>query len=42
MASLTLEKSFQVKDVSMIFDCKFHPDKENVALVSTIDGNVVM
>lgn len=42
MASLVLEKQFTVKDTSFIFDCKFHPDKDDIALVSTIDGSVVM
>ena len=42
MASLKLENSFHVKDASFIFDCKFHPDKDNVAFISSIDGNVVL
>lgn len=42
MASLNLENKFYVEDASFIFDSKFHPDKDNIAIVSSIDGNVLM
>lgn len=33
-------KTFPLKDTEVVFDSDFHPDKEGVLAVATIEGNV--
>lgn len=35
-------KSFSLKNTDVVFDSEFHPDKEGVLAVATIEGHVHM
>jgi len=34
------KRSFVVKDTDLIFDCHFHPEKDHLLAVGTIEGDV--